>query len=274
MRRGSGLAGKRIWPNRLNRGNPAALSKLVREFLVHASCLEWLTAKAAKRLPAGDRRQHGITPVFAFCYSCRVLRIHKSAWLLVLLSAGLQIVVFPLPNLYFLGWAAVAPLLVALLRAREPDTLQLLRRGQAAARTARCRLSCSPICCGILWYAGTCYWIYNTMRQYGGVGTARRPWTPVSFLSLSGSLSRRLRLAGQPAGECAGGSGSQSSRSEVAGPIPLLAGSSSGPVCLGGGGAGAHSHHRISLGSTGHLAGGQYRARPHCHRDRRVRPVF
>jgi len=27
--------------------------------------------------------------------------------------------------LYFLGWAAVAPLLIALLRAREPDTLQL-----------------------------------------------------------------------------------------------------------------------------------------------------
>jgi apolipoprotein N-acyltransferase len=24
--------------------------------------------------------------------------------------------------------------------------------------------------CGIFWYAGTCYWIYNTMRQYGGVG--------------------------------------------------------------------------------------------------------
>ena len=51
--------------------------------------------------------------------------MHKSAWLLVLLSAGLQILIFPLPNLYFLGWAAVAPLLIALLRAREPDTLQL-----------------------------------------------------------------------------------------------------------------------------------------------------
>ena len=37
--------------------------------------------------------------------------MHKSAWLLVLLSAGLQILIFPLPNLYFLGWAAVAPLL-------------------------------------------------------------------------------------------------------------------------------------------------------------------
>lgn len=23
--------------------------------------------------------------------------------------------------------------------------------------------------CGILWYAGSCYWIYSTMRQYGGV---------------------------------------------------------------------------------------------------------
>lgn len=25
--------------------------------------------------------------------------------------------------------------------------------------------------CGILWYAGTCYWIYSVMRQYGGVNT-------------------------------------------------------------------------------------------------------
>jgi len=91
--------------------------------------------------------------------------------LLVLLSAGLQILAFPLPNLYFLCWAAIAPLLMALLRAREPDTLQLqagvkllpARPGQAFLLT---------YCCGILWYAGTCYWIFNTMRQYGGVGTA------------------------------------------------------------------------------------------------------
>jgi apolipoprotein N-acyltransferase len=25
--------------------------------------------------------------------------------------------------------------------------------------------------CGILWYAGTCYWIYSVMHQYGGVNT-------------------------------------------------------------------------------------------------------
>ena len=43
----------------------------------------------------------------------------------MLLSAGLQILIFPLPNLYILCWVAVTPLLMALLRARQPDTLQL-----------------------------------------------------------------------------------------------------------------------------------------------------
>jgi apolipoprotein N-acyltransferase len=99
-----------------------------------------------------------------------VLRIHKSAWLLALLSAVLQILVFPLPNLYFLGWAAVAPLLIALLRAREPDTLQLLAGVKLRPATPGQAFLLAYVC-GILWYAGTCYWIYNTMRQYGGVGT-------------------------------------------------------------------------------------------------------
>jgi apolipoprotein N-acyltransferase len=96
--------------------------------------------------------------------------MHKCAWMLVLLSAGLQIVVFPLPDLYFLGWAAIAPLLVALLRAREPDTLQL-RAGVRLLPARPAQAFLLAYCCGILWYAGTCYWIYNTMRQYGGVGT-------------------------------------------------------------------------------------------------------
>jgi predicted Na+-dependent transporter len=48
----------------------------------------------------------------------RVRQIHSSAWLLVLLSAVLQILIFPLPGLYLLSWFALAPLIVALLRAR------------------------------------------------------------------------------------------------------------------------------------------------------------
>jgi apolipoprotein N-acyltransferase len=99
-----------------------------------------------------------------------VLRIHWSAWLLVLLSGGLQILIFPLPDLYFLGWAATAPLLIALLRAREPDTLQV-RAGVKLLPAKPGQAFLLAYACGILWYAGTCYWIYNTMRQYGGVGT-------------------------------------------------------------------------------------------------------
>jgi apolipoprotein N-acyltransferase len=99
-----------------------------------------------------------------------VLRIHRSAWGLVLLSAVLQIVIFPLPGLYGLAWVAVAPLLVAILRARAPETLQLDLDGQARL------LPATPwqgfalgYVCGILWFAGTCYWIFDTMHRYGGL---------------------------------------------------------------------------------------------------------
>lgn len=95
-------------------------------------------------------------------------QIHSSAWLLVLLSAGLQILVFPLPNLYPLCWFAMAPLLVALLRARVPDTLQL-KAGIKLLPAKPAQAFFLAYACGILWYGGTCYWIYATMRNYGGV---------------------------------------------------------------------------------------------------------
>ena len=91
-------------------------------------------------------------------------KIHRSAWLLVLLSAVLQIVIFPLPNLYPLDWVAVTPLLLALLRAREPDTLQL-REGIKLLPARPLQAFVLAYACGFFWYAGTCYWIYNTMRQ-------------------------------------------------------------------------------------------------------------
>src|SRR6202162_5749032 len=140
-------------------------------------------------------------------------RVDSGACLLMLLSAGLQIVIFPLPDLYFLSWAAVAPLLIALLRARKPDTLQLLagvkllpaRPGQAFVLA---------YCCGILWYAGTCYWIYNTMRQYGGVGTlAALGLLFLFFLYLAlyhGFFCLLIRLLANPVW----GSGVQSSRGD------------------------------------------------------------
>jgi apolipoprotein N-acyltransferase len=99
-----------------------------------------------------------------------VLKIHKSAWLLVLLSAALQILIFPLPNLYLLSWVAVTPLLIALLRARRPDTLQLQEGIRLEPANAGQAFLLAYLC-GILWYAGNCYWIFNTMRQYGGQNT-------------------------------------------------------------------------------------------------------
>ena len=102
-----------------------------------------------------------------------MLKIHRSAWALTLVSAVLQVVIFPLPGLYGLAWVAVAPLLVAILRARAPETLQLELGGQARL------LPATPwqgfllgYGCGILWFAGTCYWILDTMHRYGGMPMA------------------------------------------------------------------------------------------------------
>lgn len=86
------------------------------------------------------------------------------------LSAILQALIFPLPGVYVLSWFALAPLIVALLRARPTGELEVA--GSVRLRPA------TPgqgfllgYACGILWYAGTCYWIYDTMRQYGGLST-------------------------------------------------------------------------------------------------------
>jgi apolipoprotein N-acyltransferase len=97
-----------------------------------------------------------------------VRQIHYSAWLLVVLSAILQVIIFPLPRVYALSWFALAPLILALLRARPVGELEIAGslRLRPAAPAQGFLLG---YLCGILWYAGTCYWIYDTMRQYGGL---------------------------------------------------------------------------------------------------------
>jgi apolipoprotein N-acyltransferase len=102
------------------------------------------------------------------CYAYRVGKIHQNAWILIFISAILQILIFPLPNLYFLSWIALAPLLIALLRARRPNTLQFTEGVKLLPATPLQAFLLAYVC-GILWYAGTCYWIYSTMHQYGGL---------------------------------------------------------------------------------------------------------
>lgn len=94
--------------------------------------------------------------------------IHRSAWLLILLSAILQVVIFPLPGVYVLSWIALAPLIVALLRARAASELEVAGLVRLRPVTPRQGFILGYVC-GILWYAGTCYWIFDTMRLYGGL---------------------------------------------------------------------------------------------------------
>jgi len=98
-----------------------------------------------------------------------VLRIEKSAWTLAVVSAVLQVVIFPLGNLYVLSWVAITPLLVGILRARRPGSLQLEGSIKLLPATPMQGFFLGYLC-GIAWYAGSCYWVYNTMKQYGGIG--------------------------------------------------------------------------------------------------------
>ena len=98
-------------------------------------------------------------------------QIHPSAWLLIALSAILQVIIFPLPGVYVLSWVALAPLILALLRARPVSELEVAGSVRLQPATPGQGFLLGYVC-GILWYAGTCYWIYDTMRQYGGLSTA------------------------------------------------------------------------------------------------------
>ena len=95
-------------------------------------------------------------------------QIHFSAWLLVVASAILQAIIFPLPGIYVLSWVALAPLIVALLRARPAGELEVAGSVRLRPATPGQGFLLGYLC-GILWYAGTCYWIYDTMRQFGGL---------------------------------------------------------------------------------------------------------
>ena len=84
-------------------------------------------------------------------------------WTLLFLSAALQIVCFPVAGpaplwRSLLGWICLAPFLLAIL---GPN------RNRISARPAQAALL--GYVCGVLWYAGNCYWIYQTMYLYGGI---------------------------------------------------------------------------------------------------------
>ncbi len=96
-------------------------------------------------------------------------RVHPSAWLLAVSSGILQILVFPRPGLTFLCWVALAPLIYAILRAREVDATVLLE-----SQSPSFLIPATPKqgfalgwASGVIWYLGTCYWVFHVMHLYG-----------------------------------------------------------------------------------------------------------
>ncbi|MBV8207014.1 MAG: apolipoprotein N-acyltransferase [Acidobacteria bacterium] len=81
---------------------------------------------------------------------------------MAILSGGLQVLIFPSPSLGFLAWIALAPLLVAILRPTIPGSA-------AHTRQPRLRAFLLGYVSGVVWYAGSCYWIYHVMNSYGGL---------------------------------------------------------------------------------------------------------
>ncbi len=86
------------------------------------------------------------------------------ASLLAAISAFLLVLPFPIAGpaplwRQQIAWLALVPLLVALL---------LFSRSERGWRWIARNLSLGYFC-GVLWYAGTCYWVYPTMYLYGNL---------------------------------------------------------------------------------------------------------
>jgi apolipoprotein N-acyltransferase len=96
-----------------------------------------------------------------------VRNIPTRAWVLSLVSSGLQILVFPNANMYFLCWVAMAPLLYALLRGRGGEGEMFDSEGRSLRPFTLWQGFLIAWLCGVIWYLGTCYWIYPVMNGYG-----------------------------------------------------------------------------------------------------------
>lgn len=100
-------------------------------------------------------------------------------WALAAVSGGLQILVFPLPDLTFFCWIAIAPLLYALIRAGTESEDRLwpaFKRGFWLGMVS-----------GIIYYAASCYWMGVVMHNYGGITLGVAVAIMVAFSVAAGS---------------------------------------------------------------------------------------
>ncbi|HXE75452.1 MAG TPA: apolipoprotein N-acyltransferase [Candidatus Xenobia bacterium] len=105
-----------------------------------------------------------------------------------LLSGVLLVLSFPRPQLSLLAWVALAPLLVVLMQNR-----------------ARWRLFLYGYVAGVVFFGGTCYWLYATMRTYGHLSSVASAGVLLLFVLveaiffglfawITGELARRWQM--------------------------------------------------------------------------------
>ena len=100
-------------------------------------------------------------------------RIRPNAWILACASGILQVLIFPKPALYLLSWVALAPLIYAILKCREQDvTMALADGGLFLAPATAWQGFLLGYVSGVIWYLGSCYWVFYVMHVYGGIGVA------------------------------------------------------------------------------------------------------
>lgn len=106
--------------------------------------------------------------------------------MLSLLAGGLQIVIFPKINLFFLCWIAFVPLLYALLRGRGGESELLDSEGRSLRQFTLLQGFLVAWVCGIVWYIGTCYWIFPVMHGYGNLGVTASGFITLGFCLIMG----------------------------------------------------------------------------------------
>lgn len=94
---------------------------------------------------------------------------HK-LWLYTLAAASglLQTAIFPNLDWYWLSWIALTPLLYALLTKPDVEIIAPGARGNDSGLTPKQGFFLGYFC-GVIWYGGTCYWVYHVMNTYGGL---------------------------------------------------------------------------------------------------------
>lgn len=88
--------------------------------------------------------------------------------MLAAFSGALQALCFPSPGLYFTCWFAIAPLLLAILGPLSRSGPQLVdEKGRPLGILSGWQGFCLGYFSGVIWYAGTCFWIYHVLHTYG-----------------------------------------------------------------------------------------------------------